>query len=135
VRSSRALPVGEGNEARGQRNRVRLLAAAEADFAAILEWTAEHFGLTQASRYAKVLLSALDALKEGPKALGVKPQRALGAGIFTLHVARRGRRGRHIIVFRAEPKRKGEIQVLRILHDSMDIVRHIVHRIDADTVD
>jgi len=39
-----------------------------------------------------------------------------------LHVARRGRRGRHFIVYRCID---GEtIDVIRILHDSMELARH-----------
>lgn len=42
---------------------------------------------------------------------------------MSLHVARRNRRGRHFILFRATEA--GQIQVVRILHDAMDLARHI----------
>jgi toxin ParE1/3/4 len=38
-------------------------------------------------------------------------------------VAREGRRGRHFVLFRAGPEQT--IEVLRILHDAMDLSRHL----------
>jgi toxin ParE1/3/4 len=106
--------------------RVRLASAAEADFDQILQWTAERFGKDQADVYAETLLAALDALKEGPAVAGAKARDDLSKGVLALHAARSGRKARHIILFRAETSPgKGTIQVLRILHDAMDLPRHI----------
>jgi len=41
-----------------------------------------------------------------------------------LHVAPQGRKGRHLMVFRTH-EQGGVIEVLRILHDSMDLARHL----------
>ena len=50
----------------------------------------------------------------------------LGGTAMTLHVARQGRKGRHLVACRtgvtADPP---TIDVLRILHDSMELSRHI----------
>lgn len=47
-------------------------------------------------------------------------------GLCSLHVARQGRKGRHFIMFRLAPRASGNlIEVLRILHDSMDLPRHL----------
>lgn len=106
--------------------RIRLASAAEADFDQILQWTAEHFGEDQADIYAQTLLVALDALKKGPVLTGVKVRDKLSKGVLTLHAARSGRKARHLIVFRAESDRDEKIiQVLRILHDAMDIQLHL----------
>jgi plasmid stabilization system protein ParE len=45
---------------------VQRTAAAAADFAAIVQWTAEHFGAEQAGLYAETMLAALVALRGGP---------------------------------------------------------------------
>jgi len=46
--------------------------------------------------------------------------------MYTLHVARHGRRGRHFVVFRVgRESDHGVIEVLRLLHDSMDLQRHL----------
>jgi toxin ParE1/3/4 len=105
--------------------RVRLTAAAERDFNHITAWTTQRFGRLQAGAYIETLLQAFDALQMGPKAFGAKARKALGPNIYTLHASRRGRRSRHILVFRCDSDDSEEIvQVLRILHDAMDVARH-----------
>ena len=47
----------------------------------------------------------------------------IGLGISTFHVARHGRKGRHFVVFKVAPQQT--IEVLRLLHDSMDLARHV----------
>jgi toxin ParE1/3/4 len=39
-----------------------------------------------------------------------------------MHVAWQGKKGRHFVMFRVAPERV--IEVLRLLHDSMDLSRH-----------
>ncbi len=106
--------------------RVRLTAAAEADFREILNWTAETFGNAQAHAYAHTLINALAALTEGPHVAGGRPRDDIAKGLMALHVARGGRKGRHLVVYRvAADERRQTIDVLRLLHDSMDFPRHI----------
>lgn len=105
--------------------RVRLTAQAEADVAEILEWTAGQFGDAQAHRYAETLTSAIEALSEGPDAPGAKLRNEIARGLMTLHVARKGHRGRHFVLFRVSRESGRQvIDVLRVLHDAMDLVRH-----------
>ena len=105
---------------------VRLAAAAEADYLQILRWTAENFGSAQARVYAETLASALKTLAAGPHILGVKERPEIGSNIRTLHVARNGRKGRHFIMFRVGgAEEENQIDVLRLLHDSMDLERHL----------
>ncbi len=102
--------------------RIRLANAAERDFVAIVQWTDHHFGPRQAKVYQTTLRRALSALLEGPSTLGVHSRPDLGADVVCLHVARKGRKGRHFVVFRAHADAH-IIEVLRILHDSMDLAR------------
>ena len=105
---------------------LRLTAAAEADFQGILRWTLEQFGKAQAHAYAETMSSALESLTAGPRVVGAKARNDIGNGIFALHVARRGRKGRHFIVFRVgHDKDRDVIEVLRLLHDAMDLARHL----------
>jgi len=105
---------------------VRLTAAAEADFEGILRWTSEQFGPAQARVYAGTLSAALQSLAEGPKTIGAKSRDDIAKGVFMLHVARKGRKGRHFILFRiGNDKGRKAIEVLRLLHDAMDLVRHL----------
>lgn len=104
---------------------VRLSASAEADFRQILGWTAENFGTAQARTYADTLSAALPALSAGPAIIGVKVRPEIAADIRTLHVTRQGRKGRHFVLFRAiSVDGQNFIDVLRLLHDSMDLKRH-----------
>ena len=109
---------------RTQRWRVRLTATAASDFEYILEWTVERFGEVQAFVYAETLSLAIQALTEGPSIPGVRQREQILKGLYSLHVTRQGRRGRHFVMFRIAASGDA-IDVLRILHDSMDLPRHL----------
>lgn len=108
---------------------VRLARQADQDFFDILRWTAEKFGRRQAQIYSRTLSLAIDALKDGPNVLGAKSRDEIAPGVRILHVALQGRKGRHFIVFRVTGDRV--IDVLRLLHDSMDLTRHVPAANDA----
>lgn len=102
---------------------VRLAVQAELDLLDIATWTIEHFGVRQAEHYAETVMLAIEALHDGPEVLGAKVRDDIGTGIRTLHVARQGRKGRHFVVFKATQEQT--IDVLRLLHDSMDLASHV----------
>jgi toxin ParE1/3/4 len=85
-----------------------------------MDWTTENFGARQASAYAALIDAALDRLKDDPFAAPSKNRDDdIGAGFRTLHVARPGR---HLLLYRVEGTR---ILIVRILHDSMELSRHL----------
>ncbi len=99
---------------------VDLTDLAENDFVDILSWTAENFGARQAGVYAEILRAAFKTLATDPSA-GLSRQRDdIGEGFRTFHVARPGR---HILLYRLTDK--NTVLVLRILHDSMELPRHL----------
>ena len=104
---------------------VRLSIAADQDLASIVHWTTQAFGPKQASGYQQTIVQAVRALRGGPDLPASKARDEVRAGVRILHVAKRGRRGRHILVYRVIEE--GVIEVLRILHDSMDLARHVPH--------
>jgi toxin ParE1/3/4 len=106
-----------------RRWRIRLGAAAEVDFANILKWTTENFGARQSRVYRETLVGAISELADGPDVAGSKARDEIMPGIRTLHVARRGRRGRHFLMYRTAAR--STIEIMRILHDGMDLERHI----------
>jgi plasmid stabilization system protein ParE len=71
---------------------VGLTATAEADFQNIIDWTLVQFGDQQARIYAETLSNALEPLTAGPTTIGVKERTDIAKGLFTLHVARAGRK-------------------------------------------
>lgn len=102
---------------------VRLGAAAEVDFANILKWTVENFGAQQARLYRDTLIHAIRDLTVGPDVAGSKARDDIMTGLRTLHVARRGRHASHFLMYRV---RAGTIEIVRILHDGMDLRRHVL---------
>jgi toxin ParE1/3/4 len=102
---------------------VRLTATAEADFKSIIAWTSEQFGDRQAGVYADTLSAAIAALSAGPTTIGARERREIGKGLFTLHVARSDRKGRHFVLFRVGSNER-QVEVLRLLHDAMDLGLH-----------
>ncbi|MSQ92674.1 MAG: type II toxin-antitoxin system RelE/ParE family toxin [Gammaproteobacteria bacterium] len=101
----------------------RLTAAAEGDFEEILRWTLDQLGEVQARTYFETISAALNDLAAGPTIVGARKRDDILKGIFTLHVARKGR---HFVMFRVgrAPERK-VIEVLHLLHDAMDLQRHL----------
>ncbi len=108
----------------------RLTQTARADIVSILAWSHEQFGEQALKRYEALIATAIrDAASRsddgGPT---VRPE--LGEGVFTWHLSRsRARapagkvhRPRHFLVCR----RDGDTLVIgRVLHDAMDLRRHV----------
>jgi toxin ParE1/3/4 len=103
--------------------RVRLGAVAEIDFANILKWTTENFGPRQARVYRNTIVRAIGELADGPDVPGSSARNEILRGLRTLHVARHGRGGRHLLMYRVIGDRT--IEIGRILHDRMDLLRHL----------
>lgn len=114
-----------------RRWRVRLGAAAEVDFANILKWSTENFGARQSRVYRDTLVQAIGELVCGPDVTGSRARDEIMAGLRTLHVARRGRRGSHFLMYRVAPK--STIEIVRIIHDRMDLWRHVPSAPDEST--
>ena len=105
---------------------VRTTAAAKTDLAKILRWTSEEFGVGQAQVYLETITQALEYLSGGPDIVGSRVRNDIAPHMATLHVSRNGRKGRHFLMFRVRRvDRLNVIEVVRILHDSMDLVRHL----------
>lgn len=102
---------------------VRLTHQAELDVLDITQWTAEQFGELQADQYLETISLALEALANGPETPGVKNRNELGPDICTLHIARHGRKASHFVMFRVSEAQV--LDILRILHDRMELSRHI----------
>jgi len=103
---------------------VRLADQAAQDVEEILDWTLDQFGPLQLESYTDVINDALEALSAGPQLINVLWRPELGDDVGTLHVARHGYKGRHQLVFRVD-ETACLIEILRILHDSMDLLRHL----------
>lgn len=110
----------------------RLSAAAQDDLFGILAWTQQQFGDTARARYAALVATALRDVAGQPERAGSAARPELGAGVRSWHLRlsrERARtdtgvvhRPRHFLVYRAEP---GLLVVGRVLHDAMELARHM----------
>lgn len=111
--------------------KISIAGAAETDLDDILEWTTRAFAAAGRKRYEALIRTALTDLLADPKRIGVRHRDDIGAGICTYHLSTSRKRirsavqvgrPRHLVFFRV----KGNaIQILRLLHDSMDFARHV----------
>lgn len=101
--------------------RIVLGKLAEADLVNVAVWTAENFGAKQADAYVDAILDTIDELSAGEPARS-KARDEIAPGIRTLHMAKPGRRGRHLLVYLVADD---VLTIVRILHDSMEVSRHL----------
>lgn len=108
---------------------IRLSAMAEDDLVAIQEWTVAHFGERAADLYDALLEAAFHDIARDPLRTGSTGRNIGGADIrlwpIRLSSERigHGRSARHLLIYRLEPEVC--VKVGRILHDSMDLPRHL----------
>ena len=110
----------------------RLSAAAQADIVDILAWTHEHFGHAARTRYETLIITALRDIAHQPERPGSLERHDLGGDVRSWHLRlsrKRAdtysgivRRPRHFLVYRMEG---GVVVVGRVLHDAMELTRHL----------
>lgn len=106
---------------RGKRS-VSLAAAAQTDLDNIAAWTTENFGPSQAENYIEAILDTIDeltVLKSPSRSIG---RDEIAKGMATLHMRKRGRRGRHFLLY---SETSDEVKIQRVLHDSIELSRHV----------
>ena len=113
--------------------RVVLAPAAEEGIVKILAWSHEHFGEQARLRYEALLTQAIVDIAEFPVRVGSLSREELAAGARTYHLWPSRQRiaklvgkvakPRHFLLFRLNAK--GEIEIGRVLHDSMDLVSNL----------
>ncbi len=103
---------------------VQVAVTAVSDLKQISAWSRDNFGAAQARIYTNSLKAAIAELAVGPEAIGVHPRPDIGKNIWTMRVARSNRQSRHCIIFRLD-RAKMVVDVLRLLHENMDLARHL----------
>ena len=110
--------------------RASLSPEAEADFEDIVLWSVEKFGADAAVRYTDLIFQALHDIEADPSRPGARHPDGLPSGVYTYHLSTsrdhvagdRVKTPRHFVIYRiAAPL----VEVLRILHDSRDLARHL----------
>ena len=103
--------------------RVRFTSDFDADFLNVLNHTADTFGARQYDIYKALILKAIRNLEAGPDVRGSASRADIGPGLHTYPISRAGGRGSHFLLYR--PASADTIEVLRLLHERMDISRHV----------
>jgi toxin ParE1/3/4 len=106
---------------RGKRD-VLLAAAAQTDLDTIAAWTGVNFGPSQAENYIEGILDTIDELTAPTSPPRSAAREEIAKGLRTLHMRKRGRRGRHFLLYSETPR---EVRLHRVLHDSMELSRHL----------
>ena len=112
--------------------RYRLSEAAQGDIIDVLAWTQERFGELARLRYESLIVAALRDVASAPERPGSLARPELGARVRSWHLRQSRaqvepgvnvvRRPRHFLVYRYEP---GLVEVGRVLHDAMELARHL----------
>lgn len=108
----------------------RLTHAAQSDIAAILDWMEAEFGTEARNRYQSLIATAIRDVASSENQVGYTPRPELGDGVFSWHLSQsraespggRVRRPRHFLVCLRDD---GTLVVGRVLHDAMDLRRHV----------
>src|SRR5690349_17150404 len=106
---------------RGKRN-VSVAAAAQTDLDNVAAWTTEKFGPSQAESYIEAILDTIDELTAPTSPSRSIAREEIARGLRTLHMRRRGRRGRRFLLY---SETANEVRIQRVLHDSMEFSRHL----------
>ena len=93
---------------------VKYARRASADLEDITDYTAQTWGAEKAKKYTKDIRAKMEEIVEGEAS--IEPMDVGRAGMFKARV------NRHLIIFEQTDK---HILIIRILHDAMDIPRHI----------
>jgi toxin ParE1/3/4 len=111
----------------------RLSRAAESDIVEILAWSEAEFGAAARRRYEHLITVALLDIASDPARPGSLPRPELGPGVRSWHLRASRERARtpggavrqprHFVIYRLTET--GEIAVGRVLHDAMELWRHI----------
>jgi len=105
---------------------IRHTAAADDDLQSIFKWTLDTFGAPAMERYSRLIHQALLDLAVDPERPG---SRNPTDDLFIYHLRhsrtsgreRQVHQPRHFILFRITPS---HLEILRYLHDAMDLDRH-----------
>lgn len=110
-----------------------LAPVAERDIEQILAWSHEQFGEQARLRYEALLVRAIQDVVEDPDRAGSHERPEIAAVARTYHLRHsrdrvtrasgRVSRPRHFLLYRVQSD--GQVEIGRVLHESMDLPRHL----------
>jgi toxin ParE1/3/4 len=110
--------------------KLRFSKQAVQDIADALDFTLAQFGEKQRRRYQQFIRDALAAIAVDPENVHAKRRPEIHRDARTMHLARRGRHARHLFLYRVVSDQF--VDIGRLLHDSMEVRRHLPPGFDAE---
>ena len=117
-----------------------LAPAAQRDIEQILAWSHQQFGEQARLRYEALLVRAILDVSDDPSRAGSLGRPEIVAAARTYHLrhsrdrvnsaAGRVSRPRHFLLYRL--RNEGQVEIGRVLHDSMELERHLPFDYGAD---
>ncbi|HKA01642.1 MAG TPA: type II toxin-antitoxin system RelE/ParE family toxin [Candidatus Solibacter sp.] len=102
------------------------------DIAELLDWTIDQFGPRAETRYRQLVIQAIRDIGSDPMRAESQARPDISNRVRTYHLKFSRQRARtvfgivanprHLLVYRIEPAR---VVVLRVLHDSREVHRHV----------
>ncbi len=106
---------------------------ARSDISSILAWTLESFGAQTMDRYERLIKTGVEEVAADPEIAQSEPRPEIAKNCRTYHLVhcrqKAGARGdrirepRHFLLYRVTSA--GVVEIGRVLHDSMDLERHL----------
>jgi toxin ParE1/3/4 len=97
---------------------------------AILTHTYDQFGARKHREYQKLIVAALAEIASRPNGPRARHMPGIHPDARTLHISRRGKPARHFFLYRVMEDEF--IHIGRLLHDSMDLKRHLPKGFDPE---
>ena len=94
---------------------------AKADITGVLRYTKERWGEAKAREYRELIRDALNAIADDPTSGKLRVEAR--PGVLSYHIKQPAKNARHVIFYRVASD--GVIELIRVLHDSMDFERHL----------
>jgi toxin ParE1/3/4 len=103
------------------RRRIRVLPEARTEIRDVLRYTRDEFGARKLKEYRELIRDALSVIAEDPSIGRTHPD--VHPELRTHHIAKRGKRARHVVLYRVA--RDGTVEVGGLLHDAMLLEHHL----------
>ena len=102
--------------------KLRLSKRAVQDVEEVLVYTLAQFGERKYEQYKELIRQALADIAADPYRPPARHRPEIGVDIRTFHIARPGKKARHLFLYRVVQDEL--VDLGRLLHDSMDLRRH-----------
>lgn len=100
------------------------------DIEEVLTYTLNRFGPAKREAYKAAIRDTLAAIAHDPASLASRERSDIGERVRTYHLSTALKRARHLILYQIADE--GIVKVGRLLHDSMDLRRHVPVEFDRD---